>query len=69
VRHPLYLGWVLVLFGATRMTGDRLLFAAISTVYLLVAMPFEETALLDQFGQRYREYRRAVRWRLIPYIH
>ena len=51
------------------MTGDRLLFAVVSSVYLLVAMPFEETALLHQFGQRYLEYRQAVRWRLIPYIH
>lgn len=69
VRHPLYLGWVLVVFGAAHMTGDRMLFAIISTCYLLAAMPFEETGLQRQFGQRYLEYRRAVRWRLIPYIH
>ena len=30
VRHPLYLGWLLAVFGAAHMTGDRLMFAAIS---------------------------------------
>jgi methanethiol S-methyltransferase len=69
VRHPLYLGWVLVLFGTAHMTGDRLLFAVVSTGYLLAAMPLEEAGLQRQFGERYLEYRRAVRWRLIPYIH
>src|SRR5512138_3579118 len=44
VRHPIYLGWLLATFGAARMTGDRLLFAAISAIYLVVAMPIEERA-------------------------
>jgi hypothetical protein len=69
VRHPLYLGWVLVVFGASHMTGDRLLFAVVSTVYLLIAMPLEEAGLQRQFGDRYLAYRSTVRWRLIPYIH
>ena len=69
VRHPLYLGWVLLLFGTATMTGDRLVFATISTAYLLLAMPFEEAGLLAQFGERYLEYRREVRWRLVPYVH
>lgn len=69
VRHPLYLGVVLLLFGTPHMTGDRLLFAALATLYMIVAIPFEEAGLETQFGGRYREYRKAVRWRLIPYIH
>jgi methanethiol S-methyltransferase len=69
VRHPLYLGWVLVVWATAHMTGDRLCFAVLSTVYLLMAMPFEEAGLTSQFGARYVEYRRLVRWRLIPYIH
>jgi methanethiol S-methyltransferase len=31
VRHPLYLGWFLMVFGAAHMTGDRLVFAAATT--------------------------------------
>jgi protein-S-isoprenylcysteine O-methyltransferase Ste14 len=69
VRHPLYLGWVLMVFGAPLMTVDRLLFAAVSTAYLLIAMPFEEAGLVTQFGSDYLEYRQQVRWRLIPYVH
>ena len=69
VRHPLYLGWVLLFIPVPTLTGDRLLFAVVSTVYILIAMPFEEAGLVAHFGDRYREYRRAVRWRLIPYIH
>jgi len=69
VRHPLYLGWVLFFFGASPMTGDRMLFAVVSTVYLLIAMPLEEAGLQRQFGERYLEYRNTVRWRLIPYLH
>ncbi len=33
LRHPIYLGWVLLVFGAPTMTAGRLLFAGISTVY------------------------------------
>jgi protein-S-isoprenylcysteine O-methyltransferase Ste14 len=69
VRHPLYFGWVLAVFGAAHMTGDRLAFAAITTLYLLIAMPWEERSLLRSFGSDYTRYARAVRWRLIPFIY
>jgi methanethiol S-methyltransferase len=68
VRHPLYLGWVLAVFGHAHMTGDRLGFAVISTVYLVVAIPFEEASLVDTFGDAYRRYQDHVRWRIIPYV-
>lgn len=69
VRHPLYLGWMLMVFATPHMTGDRLLFAAVSSVYLLVAIPWEERSLEDTFGQAYREYKRRVRWRVLPYVY
>jgi protein-S-isoprenylcysteine O-methyltransferase Ste14 len=69
VRHPLYSGWVLVAFGAAQMTGDRLAFAAITTTYLLLAMPWEERSLMRSFGDAYARYARAVRWRIIPFIY
>ncbi|MGC4084857.1 MAG: NnrU family protein [Vicinamibacterales bacterium] len=53
VRHPLYLGWVLIVVPAAHMTGDRLLFAVASTIYLVLAMPLEEAGLVRQFGERY----------------
>jgi len=69
VRHPLYSGWLLVTFGAAHMTGDRMIFAAISTFYLLIAMPFEERSLLASFGGAYSDYQRHVRYRIIPYVY
>jgi protein-S-isoprenylcysteine O-methyltransferase Ste14 len=69
VRHPLYSGWVLLTFGAAHMTGDRLIFAGISTLYLLIAMPLEERALLMSLGAAYDSYRRRVRYRIIPYVY
>jgi protein-S-isoprenylcysteine O-methyltransferase Ste14 len=66
LRHPIYLGWMMFVFGAPTMTSGRLLFATISTLYLIVAIPFEERSLTSEFGPSYREYQRKVRWRLVP---
>ena len=69
VRHPLYLGWLLVVFGTAHMTGDRLAFAVLTTTYLVVAMPWEEQSLERQFGAAYRRYKERVRWKIVPYVH
>jgi len=69
VRHPIYLGWLLMTFGAAHLTTDRLVFAAISTAYLVIAIPWEERSLVRVFGEAYADYRRLVRWRIIPYIY
>jgi len=69
VRHPLYLGWILIVFGAAHMTGDRFAFASISTAYLLMAIPWEERSLRRAFGAAYAEYERIVRWRVLPFVY
>jgi protein-S-isoprenylcysteine O-methyltransferase Ste14 len=69
VRHPLYLGWLLVTFGAWQMTGDRLLFAGITAFYLILAIPWEERSLMRSFDGQYADYKRRVPWRLVPYIY
>jgi methanethiol S-methyltransferase len=69
VRHPLYLGWVLMVFGTAHLTGDRLAFAAITTLYLAVAIPWEERSLRRSFGEAYARYMRDVQWRMIPFIY
>lgn len=66
VRHPIYLGWVLMVFATPTLTANRLAFAAISTLYLILAIPWEETSLVAAHGDQYRDYQRRVRWRLIP---
>jgi protein-S-isoprenylcysteine O-methyltransferase Ste14 len=69
VRHPLYLGWVLAVGGAPHMTANRLAFAAITTAYLLLAIPLEERSLRRAFGESYARYQRAVPWRLVPFVY
>ena len=69
VRHPLYLGWMLVVFGTEHLTGDRLAFAALTSLYLVIAIPWEERSLEEEFGAQYADYKRQVRWRVIPYLY
>jgi protein-S-isoprenylcysteine O-methyltransferase Ste14 len=69
VRHPVYFGWILIVFGAPAMTMTRLTFAVISTAYLVLAVPFEERGLVETFGPEYASYRERVRWRMIPGIY
>ena len=45
VRHPIYFAWVLMVWPTPAMTGTRLCFAILSTLYLAVAIPFEERTL------------------------
>ena len=69
VRHPVYLGWVLMVWPAPVMTGTRLTFAAISTAYLALAIPFEERTLRREFGAEYDAYARRTRWRMVPFLY
>ena len=69
VRHPLYFGWALLVFGAPHMTATRLVFAVVSTLYLAIAIPFEERGLVATFGPAYDDYRRRVRWRMLPFVY
>jgi protein-S-isoprenylcysteine O-methyltransferase Ste14 len=69
VRHPIYLGWALIVFGTPTMTLDRLVWAIVTTGYLVIAIPWEERSLSASAGPAYRAYQQQVRWRLVPGVY
>jgi protein-S-isoprenylcysteine O-methyltransferase Ste14 len=60
VRHPLYVGWLLIFWGVPTMTAGHLLFSAGMSAYILLAIRFEERDLVEQIGAPYQRYRQQV---------
>ena len=59
VRHPLYLGFLLGMWATPTMTLAHLVFAAMSTAYMLVAIQLEERDL-EAAHPEYRNYKKQV---------
>ncbi len=67
VRHPIYSGFLLAFWAAPTMSYGHALFAAGMTLYVLIAIRYEERDLVAHFGQDYEDYRSRV-GKLIPGI-
>jgi hypothetical protein len=65
MRHPLYVGWLIAFWATPTMTGAHLLFAVLTSVYILVAIRWEERDLVMIHGSKYQDYQKRVP-KLIP---
>ena len=66
VRHPLMLGFIIAFWATPDMTLGRLIFSGGMTLYIVIALQFEERDLLSEHGESYAEYQERVPM-LIPF--
>lgn len=60
VRHPLYAGFFLAFWATPVMSYGHLLLALGMSVYMLVAISYEERDLVGLFGKDYEDYQQSV---------
>jgi protein-S-isoprenylcysteine O-methyltransferase Ste14 len=69
VRHPLYLGVLLMLFGGPLLLGalSGLVISLIAVAALVVRIQGEEKMMVEEL-EGYTEYKKKVKYRLLPLI-
>jgi len=50
VRHPIYLGFIIALWSAPTIRPGQLLFATVTTAFILIGIMLEERDLVGMFG-------------------
>ena len=66
VRHPTYLGWLVVFWATPSMSAGHALLATLMSAYILVAIRFEERDLVRVHGPDYERYQSEISM-LVPW--
>jgi protein-S-isoprenylcysteine O-methyltransferase Ste14 len=59
IRHPWYLGGILIVW-AQDMSASTILINMVISVYFMIGAVLEERKLVIEFGEKYREYQQSV---------
>ena len=70
VRHPMYSGALILYLSSVIMhpNAAQLLWSVMVALSFVLFIPIEEAGLIKGRGEAYREYQKAVKWRVIPGI-
>lgn len=67
VRHPIMTGFIIAFWATPLMTTGHLLFAVVTTLYVIIAVKhLEEPDLVKEIGEPYKKYQEEVPM-LIPF--
>jgi protein-S-isoprenylcysteine O-methyltransferase Ste14 len=71
VRHPYYFGFLMLATGLVIIVPqvETAGLAFISWAIIISQIKTEEEALIKQYGNKYKEYRERVRYKLIPGVY
>ncbi len=69
VRHPMYLGGILYVIGAPVLLGSKygILLGVLMVIFIMARIIGEEKALVEEL-EGYKDYKKKVRYRLIPFV-
>ena len=59
-RHPMMLGFLFIFWCSPEMTVTRFTLALLFTIYIFEGIRHEEGGLIEEFGDKYLEYRKQI---------